>query len=180
MTSRREFVRSGLSTVAAGAAMLRGAHAVPFQPARSTPSIVAIDRTLVTAAVLATAAARDGERVLFFEGDVGTLWLHEIEPLWRTGAAAIAGITGVGVLFCLETLARDYGHGTIERGQVFADGTRGRVEGSGASAALPPIMHDSNAAADAVFAWLIAPLARPRFRGVATAPAPSFNRLLQA
>jgi hypothetical protein len=41
--------------------------------------------------------------------DLGSLWMHEIEPQWKDRPAAIAGMTSGPHLFCLELLARDYG-----------------------------------------------------------------------
>jgi hypothetical protein len=57
-------------------------------------------------------------------GDVTDVWYSHLDLLWKTGGAAVAGLTGSGVLFCLERLAWDHRLRVVYRGshQRFADG----------------------------------------------------------
>ncbi len=41
--------------------------------------------------------------------DITDLWCHTLDLQWKRGPATLAGITLSTSLFCLETLARDYG-----------------------------------------------------------------------
>jgi hypothetical protein len=43
------------------------------------------------------------------EDDITDLWYHTLHLQWKHGPATLAGITLSTSLFCLETLARDYG-----------------------------------------------------------------------
>lgn len=50
-------------------------------------------------------------------GDITGLWFDTLYPQWQKGAAAIAGLTARGPLFCLEQLARDHGMRVVFRAQ---------------------------------------------------------------
>ncbi len=54
------------------------------------------------------AAARSGRRTVGFAGDVTALWFHDLGPGWRRGRGAVAGMTTLPALFCLEQLAKDH------------------------------------------------------------------------
>jgi hypothetical protein len=41
--------------------------------------------------------------------DITDLWYHKLDRQWRNSPTTLAGITLKSSLFCLETLARDYG-----------------------------------------------------------------------
>jgi hypothetical protein len=53
--------------------------------------------------------------VLHFDGDLTAPWRDRIDPLFREGDAAIAGITRPSALFCLELLAGGRRRRVIER-----------------------------------------------------------------
>jgi hypothetical protein len=50
-------------------------------------------------------------------GDVTDLWYHDLYARWRTGPAAIAGLTAHGAFFCLDLLARDAGMRVLFQGE---------------------------------------------------------------
>jgi hypothetical protein len=50
-----------------------------------------------------------GFAVHAIRGDMTDLWYHDLHPKWKTGPAAIAGLTAHGPLFCLERLSWDFG-----------------------------------------------------------------------
>jgi hypothetical protein len=156
MTSRRDFVRGGLALSTLAILSSRQSLAAPRIDAPDlAASIVTIaDWTFTASAAFAQEVERYGLDVRGFDGDVGGLWLHAIEPKIATGRAAIVGLTGPGVLFCLETLARTHGFGAVFRAESPSAGARGwpKVAASYALAAavatarsggqvLPPFEH---------------------------------------
>ena len=120
MANRREFVSSGIAVSALAA--------LPFHPVlawRDSPvahdNLVIADGALTQSAAFLAAATkfRDNTTIVrAFAGDLGGVWLRDIEPLLRGGAAlTLTGLTGAGVLFCIETLGRDYGLGVVYRAE---------------------------------------------------------------
>ena len=176
MTSRRDFVRGSfaLSTfVAMSLQRARAAGARQATPAAPADVIAIADWTFTASADFAVAAAREGIEVIGFDGDVGGLWLHEIEPALRASRTALVGLTGAGVLFCLETMARAHGFGVVFRAERPAGGGEGweRVAARHALAAaahasgsafLEPFEHSArpSTADPPLFAWSIARDAR--------------------
>jgi hypothetical protein len=68
-------------------------------------------------------------------GDITALWFDSLHARWQQGAAAIAGLTARGPLFCLERLAWDHGMRVVFRAEhsVSSAGViRHDVEGAGA------------------------------------------------
>src|SRR5262249_55948845 len=57
--------------------------------------------------VFAQEARRLGFPVHGIKGDMTDLWYHDLYARWKTGPAAIAGMTAHGAIFCLERLAWD-------------------------------------------------------------------------
>ena len=55
------------------------------------------------------AAVRLGLEPHGIKDDITDLWCHTLDLQWKRGPATLAGITLSTSLFCLETLARDYG-----------------------------------------------------------------------
>ena len=119
MTDRRAFIQSGVSLVALAALPLPIALASfggpSFAGSLDERSLVVVDRNLPASAVLAAEAAAADCRVLGFDNDIARLWMSEIEPRLRTGPLRIAGHTSAATLFCLETLAQDYGAHAVRR-----------------------------------------------------------------
>jgi hypothetical protein len=124
MTSRREFVGGGLALSTLAILSPKGASAGPrLVDTKLAASVVAIaDSAFVASAAFAHEVERHGLGVRGFDDDVGGLWLHVIEPQIARGRAAIVGLTGAGVLFCLETLARAHGFGAVFRAECPAAG----------------------------------------------------------
>ena len=61
-------------------------------------------------------AATDRRRdIVWFNGDVTSVWWSTLRPLWHTGEARVAGVTRAPALFCLEQLARSARHRVIAR-----------------------------------------------------------------
>lgn len=76
---------------------------------------VLFDNTSPEGTAFGTEAAARGAATRAVGVDLGSLWMHEIEPQWTNQPAAIAGLTSGPHLFCLELLARDYGMGLVYR-----------------------------------------------------------------
>jgi hypothetical protein len=175
MANRREFVRGGVATLAAVSfRRALGAGNPPTAAATNRTVIAIADAGFAAAEDFAVEAQRHGIVVHGFANDVGGLWLHEIEPGLRSGAIALVGLSGPGVLLCLETLARAHGFGTVFRAERPARGpgwtavaTRHALAAAAASrdpgaSILPPTEHvvRPNAAAPPLLAWTIARPAR--------------------
>jgi hypothetical protein len=115
-------------------------------------------------------AARRGAAARPVGADLGGVWLHEIEPRWRNGPAAIAGLTTGPHLFCLELLARDYGVGSVYRmrharpanphwvsAAVDLAMTCSVAERPRACVDLVDLASDSRVAEAPLYSWVIAP-----------------------
>ena len=117
MTSRREIVKGGalaLALPAMAAGRARAAEPAVFR--------AVYDERFAEARGFAEAAAARGWPVRAIRGDVTELWFHELEPRWKAGPAAVAGVTDAAALFCLETLARDRGLRLAARAEVGREG----------------------------------------------------------
>ena len=122
MLSRRQFIQRGIAASAlaacppaAGALAAldanRGEHRREPHPFFK----VLFDRNSAEGTAFGAEAARRGAAVCAVGADLGGVWLHDIEPRWKRGPAAIAGLTSGPHLFCLELLARDYGLAVVYR-----------------------------------------------------------------
>jgi hypothetical protein len=76
---------------------------------------VLFDNTSAEGAAFGAKATARGAAARGVGIDLGSLWMHEIEPQWKNQPAAIAGLTSGPHLFCLELLARDYAMGLVYR-----------------------------------------------------------------
>ena len=119
MPSRREFVQTGmtLAALAAGALPADGALRL-LEGGRAEPRRlfkVLFDPTSAEGRSFGAEAFGLGLRVHAVVSDLGSVWMHEVEPQWRRAPVAIAGLTLGPPLFCLELLARDYGMGLVHR-----------------------------------------------------------------
>jgi len=119
MADRRAFIQGGVSLVALTAlplpVVLAGSMAPFSADLLRQPLLVLVDRNLDASATLAVEATAAGHRVFEFRSDVARLWMSEIEPRLRTGPLSVAGHTSAATLFCLETLAQDYGAHAVRR-----------------------------------------------------------------
>ena len=111
--NRRDFaVRAGAMAFTLGVA--RGARAL----AASTPDATAVragrvptvlfDERFESCRAFAAGARRLGCPIRSIAGDVTTLWLNELEPMWARGEGTVMGMTTPVSLFCLEQLARNH------------------------------------------------------------------------
>jgi hypothetical protein len=99
MTTRRTFIH-----FMAGAVPV--ALAAPDFAETRVPRAVIVDDAHDSARVLAARAGMRGTPVLAtHQGDVTTLWLKHLRPLWTSSQDPVAGLTLPGTLFCLEQLA---------------------------------------------------------------------------
>jgi hypothetical protein len=105
MTSRRELLKVGLA--ASALPVVTGAGlAVAAEPARTIPLYkVLYDTRFPVSAAFARRAESRGLAVHGISGDMTRFWYDDLYHRWRQGAAAIAGLTAHGALFCLERLA---------------------------------------------------------------------------
>jgi hypothetical protein len=115
MTNRREFLQIGIAAasvwpLAAEADPVRAPVVAPAA-ARSALALykVVYDVRFPPSAAFARRAAELGAVVHAIEGDMTRLWYDDIYRRWQQGAAAIAGFTAHGPLFCFEQLALDQG-----------------------------------------------------------------------
>jgi hypothetical protein len=176
MFSRREFLirsaaASALAVCPPAPRLLCGAG----PPERQDIAMVLFDRRSAQGVAFGLEAARRGVEALAIDDDAGTVWMHEIAPIWQAGtrsnpkAAAIAGLTSRVPLFCLELLGRDYGMRVVYRVQHAEAGT-----GWGAAAARLALSCRVAAVADSrlglmdlepdgdaggsLFSWVMAPV----------------------
>jgi hypothetical protein len=115
MVDRRRFMQSSLAFYAALAAWEASGSSRRAAAPIGSASIVLVDRYLAGSTGFAADARLRDLDTLEFAGDVGGLWMREIEPRLRAGPVTIAGYTSAATLFCLDLLARDYGARTVER-----------------------------------------------------------------
>ena len=62
-------------------------------------------------------AAQWGAPLRKIEGDVTGLWYHELDARWKSGPAAVAGLTERPALFLLERLAWDHNLRVVFEGE---------------------------------------------------------------
>jgi hypothetical protein len=108
--NRREFlIRSAAASALAvcppvSQVLYAGDTLQPYNIAR-----VLFDRRFARAVAFGLASAKRGVEAFPIDDDAGSVWMHEIAPLWQMGTGSIAGLTRRVPLFCLELLGRDYG-----------------------------------------------------------------------
>ncbi len=127
MPSRREFIQRGLAVSALAACPLAGRAALASSFGGSHRFFrVLFDTTFAEGAAFGAEAANRDAPVHAIGSDVSNVWMNEIQPRWKRGPIAIAGLTGGAPLFCLELLGRDYGMGVVYRAEHVPAGD-GRV-----------------------------------------------------
>jgi hypothetical protein len=128
MPTRRQFMRDAIVTsmMAVGSTAPPGVLARWARPSEEASRDgsgddpyqffrVLFDNTSAEGAAFGAEAAARGAATRAVGIDLGSLWMHEIEPQWKNRPTAIAGMTSGPHLFCLELLARDYGMGLVYR-----------------------------------------------------------------
>ena len=124
MTSRRRFLHASVAVAAAGAI---GSIGTVFSSPRGTKSAASAGRLLQLHAVVVDQRFDEsvefgrelallGAQIYSMRGDVTDVWYSQLYPLWKAGGVAVAGLTGSGVLFCLERLAWDHNLRVVYRG----------------------------------------------------------------
>jgi hypothetical protein len=117
MTNRREFLRIGI----AASALPFATHAVraaDLVPADHMPLYKALyDLRFADSIAFARRVESLGVAVHAIEGDMTRVWYDDLYHRWRSGPAAIAGLTAHGPLFCLERLAWDHGMRVVFRAE---------------------------------------------------------------
>jgi len=114
MTTRRQFLRKGIAVSAlsltAGQTLAVAVDTGWQSHSRSQShmpiSQVVFDRDFHASRAFAAEAAQLGMPTYGIAGDVTALWYDDLDQRWRTDPGAIAGLTGVSSLFCLEQLGR--------------------------------------------------------------------------
>jgi hypothetical protein len=131
MTSRRGFIRGSVAVAAAGAIGVVGSsvRSSPKESAATQNSLlklqaVVVDQRFQESVEFGRSLALLGVQNYNMRGDVTDVWYSRLHPLWKAGGMAVAGLTGSGVLFCLERLAWDHRLRVVYRGshQRLADG----------------------------------------------------------
>jgi hypothetical protein len=131
MTSRRGFIRSSVAMATAGAvgSLASAAYSLPRERAATRDRLlklhaVVVDQRFDESVEFGRSLALHGADTYGMKGDVTDVWYSHLYPLWKAGGVAVAGLTGSGVLFCLERLAWDHRLRVVYRGshQRLADG----------------------------------------------------------
>jgi hypothetical protein len=113
MTSRRDLLKG-----AAAASMLPLLVKLDAARARDGRRIpVVYDERFASSVAFGAEARSFGAEVYPTGGDITGLWYHTLHDRWQRDAAALAGLTTHGALFCLERLGWTYGLRLTHRAQ---------------------------------------------------------------
>lgn len=109
MANRREFIQACIAASAVPAST-----ALTWHPAVARASSPIFFRTIFDerfpeSVAFGEEADRLGETARTIKGDITQLWFNEIDVQWRKEPVAIAGLTTLGPLFCLERWGWDAG-----------------------------------------------------------------------
>lgn len=119
MANRRKVLQGSAAAFATApilsAAGSAAADDTPEAPAPVSLYKVIYDNRLAESMAFGDAAAARGLSVAAIAGDVTPLWYEDLDPRWRQGPVAVAGMTGHGPLFCLERLAWEKGMRVVFR-----------------------------------------------------------------
>lgn len=111
MTSRRRFLHSSVAVAAAGTLADLGSRLTsPSAVRAASPSgilkvdAVVVDQRFEQSVEFGRALAQSGAQIYTMRGDVTDVWYTQLHPQWKVRGGVVAGLTGGGVLFCLERL----------------------------------------------------------------------------
>jgi hypothetical protein len=118
MTSRREFLKAGLTASALLPVGARASFAGVEAPAPVLSLYkVLYDTRFAASVAFARRAAARGVAVHAMTGDMTPFWYDDLYHRWRQEPVAIAGLTAHGALFCLERLAWEQRMRVVYRGE---------------------------------------------------------------
>ena len=118
MTSRREFLKAGLTASALLPVGARAEFAGVETPAAAVSMYkVLYDTRFAASVAFARRAAARGVAVHAMTGDMTRFWYDDLYHRWRQEPVAIAGLTAHGALFCLERLAWEQRMRVVYRGE---------------------------------------------------------------
>ncbi|EQB04238.1 hypothetical protein L288_14260 [Sphingobium quisquiliarum P25] len=120
MVTRRSFLYSAAAAIAARELGIEPALAGDL-PAEQQVKIALYDSRFSAARDFGDEAAAHGLRTFGFANDMSRLWRRTLAPTLRERPQAIAGLTHVGALFCLERMAWDLGMRVMLRIEHFED-----------------------------------------------------------
>ena len=128
MTSRREFLKAGLTASALLPVGARADFAVVEGASAATVPLykVLYDTRFAASVAFARRAAARGFALQAISGDMTRFWYDDLYHRWREAPTAIAGLTAHGALFCLERLAWEQRMRVVYRGE-HASAAGGRV-----------------------------------------------------
>jgi hypothetical protein len=110
LSNRREFLQMSLAASALPAIVAaRTENGAASSDKGVGRGHVIVETTSPMALAFGDEAVRLGLEPHGIKDDVTNLWCHTLSLQWKRGPATLAGITLSTSLFCLETLARDYG-----------------------------------------------------------------------
>ena len=121
MANRREFLQAGLTALAvplaARTAFSPRISAWTAEPSSTPLYKVIFDERFASCRIFASEAKKLGPPVHGIKGDITDVWFNDLAARWKTGPAAIAGLTAHGAIFCLERLAWDQRMRVVFRGE---------------------------------------------------------------
>lgn len=117
MTSRRQFLQSGIAVSSALCVAPLAARASGLEAPRLRLELFVLDRRFPESVAAATEAAAHGVALAATDGDLTSLWYHDLDLRWQAAPMALAGVTTRGALFVLETFAADRGMRVLYRGE---------------------------------------------------------------
>lgn len=119
MTNRRQFLQIGIAATFASQTLRAAEAALTLDGAAAAVRLykVLYDVRFPDSVAFAHRATALGAVTHAIEGDMTRFWYDDLYHRWRSGAAAIAGLTAHGPLFCLERLAWDHGMRVVFRAE---------------------------------------------------------------
>ena len=119
MANRREFLQGSIavSMLALSPDLLAALRELSTAHSPALYKVL-FDARVDASRVFASAFAEQGVATQGLRnGDITPFWRDELAAVWMRAPAAVAGLTDVGVLFCLEQLGRQHGLRVLHREQ---------------------------------------------------------------
>jgi hypothetical protein len=110
MASRREFLQIGVAALAlpiSARGISPAFEGLAGEPSRVPLYKIVFDERFPASRKFAHEAKSFGAAVHGMKGDITDFWFNDLYARWKQGAAAIAGLTAHGPIFCLERIAWD-------------------------------------------------------------------------